>query len=125
MAWYFTASISLAAILVLLFFVYLFLVAPGKKRPEMERFKTVRYAHRGLHGDGRAENSLTAFRAAVEAGYGIELDVRLSGDGELVVFHDDTLIRMCGVEGKTESKTLAELKALTLAGTDEHIPSFR
>lgn len=124
MAWYFTASISLAAILVLLFFVYLFLVAPGKKRPEMERFKTVRYAHRGLHGDGRAENSLTAFRAAVEAGYGIELDVRLSGDGELVVFHDETLDRVTNASGRVDEKSREELSKIKLLGTQDSVPTF-
>ena len=92
MDWYWILVISSVAAFVVLFLVYLFLVAPGKKRPEMDKFKTVRYAHRGLHGEGRAENSLSGFRAAVDAGYGIELDVRLSSDGELVVFHDDILL---------------------------------
>ena len=114
-------------ILAFLLLLYIFLIFPsGRKKKTAEFFSAQKfYAHRGLHGGGVPENSLKAFDLACEAGYGIELDVHITADGELVVFHDDTLIRMCGVEGKTESKTLAELKALTLAGTDEHIPSFR
>ena len=54
------------------------------------------YAHRGLWGPTAPENTLPAFEAAVQAGYGIELDVHMTSDGHLVVFHDDTLKRMCG-----------------------------
>ena len=82
------------------------------------------FAHRGLHDEVIPENSLAAFRAACEAGYGSELDVQLSADGEVIVFHDDSLERMCGTEGSPGSKSYAELKKLSLAGTDEHIPLF-
>jgi hypothetical protein len=82
-------------------------------------------AHRGVSGL-ELENTCPAFIAAgVKSYYGIETDVHVTADGELVVFHDDTLSRMCGVDEKTESKTLAELRSLTLGGTQEHIPSFR
>lgn len=84
-------------------------------------------AHRGLHscGDGVVpENSLAAFRAACEEGYGIELDVQLSADGQVVVFHDDGLKRVCGVDAPVCSKTLEELKALPLLGSEERIPLF-
>ncbi len=108
--------------------VWLFLIAPGAKRREMDNFKTVRYAHRGLHGemDGvyAAENSLTAFQRAVEGGFGIELDVRASADGKLVVFHDRTLDRVTGVTGKVEEKTAQELRALSLLGTEDGVPTF-
>ena len=58
-------------------------------------------AHRGLWSpDGPPENSLGAFQAACAAGYGIELDVQLSADGEAVVFHDDKLERMAGARGR-------------------------
>ena len=60
-----------------IFLIYLFMVAP-KNRREMENFKSLYYAHRGLHNAERAENSMSAFKAAVDAGYGIELDIRLS-----------------------------------------------
>ncbi len=83
-------------------------------------------AHRGLwNKDGAPENSLAAFQAACDAGYGIELDVQLSSDGEAMVFHDDGLARLTGVEGKLRDRTAAELSELRLAGTDERIPTLR
>lgn len=83
-------------------------------------------AHRGLWTRGGApENSLAAFQAACEAGYGVELDVHLSSDGEAMVFHDDDLKRMTGVEGKLQDRTAADLAELRLAGTDEAIPTLR
>lgn len=83
-------------------------------------------AHRGLWTKGGVpENSLAAFQAACEAGYGVELDVQLSLDGEAMVFHDDDLARMTGVEGKLRDRTAAELSELRLAGTDEAIPTLR
>ncbi len=82
-------------------------------------------AHRGLWSpDGPPENSLGAFHAACAAGYGIELDVHLSADGEAVVFHDYTLDRMCGVPGKVKDRSLADLRDLRLKGTDEPIPTL-
>ena len=82
-------------------------------------------AHRGLwNHDGAPENSLAAFQLACEAGYGIELDVQLTSDGEAVVFHDDDLKRMTGVEGRVRDRTAADLAELRLAGTDEAIPTL-
>ena len=115
--------IIIFAVFVVLFALYLFLVAP-KKTKDMEKYKNVYYAHRGLHNKDRAENSMSAFRAAVEAGYGIELDVRLSKDGKLVVFHDDTLDRVCGREGKVIDFTADELAGFKLNGTSDGIPLF-
>ncbi len=81
-------------------------------------------AHRGLHGEGVAENSLPAFRRAAEAGYAIETDVHLTADGVLVTFHDDNLKRMCGVDKNIKTATIAELSTLRLAGSDEKIPTL-
>lgn len=82
-------------------------------------------AHRGLWTpDGAPENSLAAFQAACARGYGIELDVQLTADGEAVVFHDDRLERMTGREGRLRDHTAAELGALALKGTDETIPTL-
>ena len=82
-------------------------------------------AHRGLWTpDGAPENSLAAFQAACAHGYGIELDVQLTADGEAVVFHDDRLERMTGREGRLRDHTAAELGALALKGTDETIPTL-
>lgn len=80
-------------------------------------------AHRGLwRGGGAPENSLAAFEAAVRAGYGIELDVRLSEDGEAVVFHDDTLERMTADAGLVEERTAGDLTGLRLLGSDQTLP---
>ena len=82
-------------------------------------------AHRGLwRPDGAPENSLAAFQAAAAAGYGIELDVQLSADGEAMVFHDGKLERMTGAPGKLSERTTADLADLRLAGTDERIPTL-
>ena len=115
--------IAIPITLLILFLIYLFLVAPVK-RSEMERYKNVMYAHRGLHNEERAENSMSAFRAAVDGGYGIELDIRLSKDGQLVVFHDDTLDRVCGRCGKVIDFTAEELSGFKLCGTNDGIPLF-
>ncbi len=82
-------------------------------------------AHRGLWSrDGAPENSLAAFQAACQAGYGVELDVHLSSDGEAMVFHDHSLKRMTGAEGRISDRTAADLQALRLKGTDEPIPTL-
>ena len=81
-------------------------------------------AHRGLWGGEIIENSLTAYRNAVEKGYPIEIDLYVTKDGKLVSFHDSTLKRMTGADGYVYEKTLAELKQLQLLGTDERIPTF-
>ena len=82
-------------------------------------------AHRGLWSpSGPPENSLAAFEAACRAGYGIELDVQLSGDGEVMVFHDAHLARMVGASAKLKDKTAAELGALRLKGGAEAISTL-
>src|SRR5271170_1927831 len=82
-------------------------------------------AHRGLwNPDGAPENSLAAFQAACSHGYGIELDVQLSADGEAMVFHDGKLTRMTGADGRIGDHTAADLGRLKLAGTDETIPTL-
>lgn len=90
------------------------------------RMKRYRYAHRGLHGrvTGVPENSLAAFERARDNGFGAEMDVRLTKDDRLVVFHDADTTRMCGVSGAIEDMTLDQVRALRLGGTDERIPTF-
>lgn len=104
-----------------------FLAAPGyapksKKAP----FTGVNFAHRGLHTEDKSipENSLKAFELAAAAGYGIELDVQLSSDGQVVVFHDDTLDRVCGEPARVNERTYDELHAMSLCGSPETIPLF-
>ena len=102
-------------------------VFPGHiSKRQRNIFRGVNYAHRGLHSPDRQtpENSLSAFRQAAKEGYGIELDVQLSRDGQVVVFHDDTLDRVCGVHARVDELTWEELRALRLCGTDEGIPLF-
>ena len=83
------------------------------------------FAHRGLWSPGGApENSLAAFHAACAGGYGVELDVQISSDGEAVVFHDDTLERLTSEPGRTRDHTAAHLASLRLAGTEEAIPTL-
>lgn len=87
--------------------------------------KDFAYAHRGLWTkDGLPENSLGSFRAAAQAGLGIEFDLRPSGDGEVMVFHDPLLDRMTGAEGEFETFPASTLKTHHLNGGDEPVPSF-
>ena len=96
-----------------------------KGHPKWELLKKYRYAHRGFHDKPVIpENSLPAFRRAIEHGFGAELDVHLLKDGTLAVFHDSDLKRCANVEGEIEDLTLEELKQLRLEGTDEQIPTF-
>ncbi|WP_434311159.1 glycerophosphodiester phosphodiesterase family protein [Hominifimenecus sp. rT4P-3] len=92
----------------------------------MLSFSTPYFAHRGLHGAYREfpENSIAAFSKAIQHGFGIELDVRRSRDGALVVFHDSSLTRVCGKSGKIEELTLEEIQKYTLYDSDQKIPLF-
>lgn len=125
-----TAAVSTGAvfgwifgIIALLVLLVVALIFPGRKK-DIDEFISVKYAHRGLHDGEKAENSLSAFKAAVDHGFGIELDVRLSKDNKLVVFHDDTLDRVCGREGNVRDFTAAELATFKLLNTNEGIPTF-
>jgi len=92
--------------------------------PGLEAFRGWHYAHRGLHDETRPENSMAAFRAALEAGYGIEFDLHLIKDGNLAVMHDSNLLRTTGVEGKITDLTTEDLCHYHLGGTEETIPTF-
>jgi len=83
-----------------------------------------RYAHRGLHGHGVPENSLAAFRKALDGGYGIELDVHLLKDGSLAVLHDHSLKRTAGADVTIEDLTADQLQNYRLEGTQETVPLF-
>jgi len=82
------------------------------------------FAHRGLHGPGRIENSRAAFEAAIAAGHGIELDVQASADGEAIVFHDYELERLTEGCGAVRTLSAAELGRIRLKGSDETIPTL-
>jgi len=121
-------AVYIIAALLVVFGIYLFLLAPGRRPKDAPAVLwTSRYAHRGLHDQKNAappENSLATFEAAVEAGYGIELDINLTTDDQVVVFHDDDLKRMCGVEKKVADCSWEELQVMRLSGTEHRIPLF-
>lgn len=116
-----TVLLSCLALCLLYLLVF---VRPKGKKPKNSKL-LCDYAHRGLHGNGVPENSLLAFSLACQNGYGIELDVQLSSDGEVMVFHDYTLVRMTGCNGKLSDAPAKKLQALSLSGTDQTIPTLR
>ena len=94
------------------------------KAPTAKKFHRC-FAHRGLFDNQtRCENSLSAFEAAAQAGYGIELDLQMTADGKIVVFHDDDLQRMCSSPLVIEQATYAQLQEYNLGETFEKIPLF-
>lgn len=103
------------------------LLRPRQNQPGWEKLAGVRYAHRGLHDitQGVPENSMAAFRRAVEAGFGAELDVHLMADGNLAVVHDSDLTRVCGRQAIIEDLVEEELIDYPLMGTEELIPLFQ
>lgn len=113
-------------VFVILAALYLLLIMPRVTPRPMYEFKGWYYAHRGFHDNktDAPENSLKAMRLAVENGYGIELDVQLTKDEKVVVFHDATLKRICGVDAKVNSMTYEELQQLQLLDSEEKIPLF-
>ena len=113
----------LSTALILIITLLLLAILPGKRRDTVP-FKHTLYAHRGLHtNDGVVpENSLAAFAAAAQAGYGVELDVQFTADRHIVVFHDSDLKRMCGIDRRIDELTYEELKEFRLLSSDQHIP---
>lgn len=81
-------------------------------------------AHRALHGAGRPENSRAAVQAAIDAGYGIEIDLQLSADGQAMVFHDYALDRLTAAKGAVRQRRAADLAEIPLSGGAEGIPRF-
>ena len=103
------------------------LLRPRRNQPGWDKLAGVKYAHRGLHNadKGVPENSMTAFRLAVEGGFGAELDVHLMADGNLAVVHDSDLTRVCGKPGIIEELMEEDLIKYPLMGTEELIPLFQ
>lgn len=119
------AIIITAAVLLLGAVLLLLSTRCRRAGSKVRKLRPWSYAHRGLHNEIRPENSLAAFRAARDAGYGIELDVHLLKDGNLAVIHDHDLQRTTGQEGIVEELTIEDLWQLNLAGSAEHIPTFQ
>ena len=117
--WILYLSISV----VLCVLIVLATIAPRRKR-DVSPFHRTLYAHRGLHDNhsDAPENSLAAFAAASAAGYGVELDVQFTADRQIVVFHDNDLQRMCGVNKRVDELTYDELRTCRLLGSNQTIP---
>ncbi len=120
-----TAVYIILGILGLLGIAYVLSTRGRTGHPKIAKLRPWRYAHRGLHSQGKPENSLAAFQAAVELGLGSEFDVHLLHDGDLAVIHDAKLLRTTGREGTVEALTAADLPNYPLEGTQETIPTFR
>ena len=90
----------------------------------MDWYTNTPIAHRGLHSNDSItpENSLRSFAEALKHGYAIELDVHSTLDNEIVVFHDDSLLRMCGANRNIHDLTLLELKEFSLLDSNQRIP---
>ena len=92
----------------------------------MSSFKNKYIAHRGLHnGELIPENSLLSFRNAIQKNYAIEFDITITKDNQVVVFHDEDLIRLCNKKEKIEEVEYSFLKKLRLYNSDEYIPLFK
>ena len=119
---------SIWLILLILFAVLTFMAHPSMNYDKCKRWLGERFAHRGLHDiqNGIVENTLPAFVAARDQGFGMELDISFSRDMQVVVFHDDNLLRLAGDARKVRQLTLEELKAIPLAGIDSaRIPTLK
>ncbi len=120
-------TVAFIVILALLL-VLLFMIMPSHKyHNKLRKYDGMLIAHRGLYNSEKEipENSITAFKKAVEKGYGIEFDIRLTRDKEVVVFHDASLLRMCGIDKKVYDLTLNQLKEYNLLNTNEKIPTLK
>lgn len=116
------------AVILISVILYLLCIMPRLfKRPDYTKFRTEQFAHRGFHNKElkRPENSMAAFRMATELGYGIELDIQLTKDNQVVVFHDFDLKRICGVEKLVSECTYEELLNYRLLDSEEYIPLFQ
>ncbi len=111
-------------LIIIFILIFLFMLRCRSGHPGLQALQGYAYAHRGLHGNGVPENSMAAFRAARDAGYGIELDIHLLKDGNLAVIHDSLLNRTTGQPGAIEDLTTEDLSRYRLEGTGETIPEF-
>lgn len=115
----------LISAIIILFVLYALSVRGRRGHEKLSALRKWKYAHRGLHDENLPENSMAAFRAALEHGYGIELDLHLLRDGNLAVMHDSALKRTTGAEGIIEDLTTEQLGDYRLNGTEETIPTFQ
>lgn len=112
------------SLLVLLMIIVIILIYPSREKIDFSPFLNKDYAHRGLHDNttDAPENSMLAFQQAISNGYGIEFDVQLSKDAEVVICHDEDLGRVCGVDKPIAQLTYVELQQYRLFQSQEKIP---
>lgn len=113
-------------VIILLLIIYT-LLPSYRKHPDLRELNGKYIAHRGFHNSeiGIPENSIASLIEASARGYIIENDIRLTADNEVVVFHDATLKRMCGVDIKVSDLTLSQIKQYKLLDTNEKIPTLK
>lgn len=112
--------------IIIVFALYVLALKGRTKNKNIDKFLKWRYAHRGLHQKPTVpENSLAAFKAAVEKGYAIELDVHLMRDGNIAVIHDSSLKRTAGYDVKIEDLTISDLEKFKLEESNEKIPTLK
>ncbi len=118
----------LTAIVMVLIIIFLVLACAFVYMTTPNKFRffdlPVAYCHRGFHDKKLPENSLSAFRKSAENGIGVELDVQPTKDGKIIVFHDISLKRVCGIDKNVSELTFEELSELGIKGTEERIPLF-
>ena len=117
--------IPVLIILTILIILFLLSLIGRRNHPDLAMLRGWSYAHRGLHSEGVPENSIAAFKKALDNGYGIELDIHLMKDSNLAVIHDASLKRTAGADVNIEDLTAEDLSKYRLEGTDETIPLFK
>ena len=123
---FYNELMNILIIIVVITAIYLSVIYPNtSRRDSLAPYHEVYICHRGLYNNKDVpENSLMAFRKSVENGYGIELDVQITTDDQLVVFHDDSLFRMTGIDKNLNDCSYEELQQYPLLDTKETIPLF-
>ena len=112
----------IAGVLIVLAILYILSLKGRTSHPDINKLMNWRYTHRGLYDADAPENSIAAFRRAIENGYGIEFDVHLLADGQLAIIHDSPLERVTGKSGRIEDLTAKDLHNYYINGTTETIP---
>lgn len=116
--------LAIILFLIAMLCLYLWLIGGRVGHPVLRELRKWSFAHRGLHDAQKPENSMAAFRAALEHGYGIELDLHLMKDGNLGVIHDSNLKRVANADVRIEDLTVSDLSNYKLSETQEGIPLF-
>lgn len=120
--------LGFSLLILIIYIIYILLMKPGMfAKPVILELRGWDYAHRGLfnNSDMVFENTLEAFSLAVDKGYGIELDIQFTRDKQIVVFHDFSLKRLCGIDKRVDELTYYEIKSLSINDSDSKIPLLK